>query len=731
MKKLLILLFVIAVQGNAIAQSPSIGGYNVYYGILHNHTTVSDGTGTQDDAYHYARYTAGLDFFSTADHHNYIEESEWEEIRATSDKYNEDGVFTALWGFEWTGSSHVTVTNTEDYPGISPDPAGSLEQLYAWLDARNGVAFFNHPNRGDGKSFEGFVSRPCSKVVGMELFNSMDDFSVHYYNDGYWPDDGGLGHFDEALTRGWRIGAAGSDDNHAATWGTRTGYRLAILSDHLTRADLLEAMRARRFYSTLDKNIALSFKIDSSEMGSIVPAEPHDIHILATDGDGESFTRVMIFRNGFEFNTWDIDTNDVNLSLPVSTVSNEYYYIKVTQADGDEAISSPIFIKGELFNAKPSCSLTSPLNGTHFEAPRVVTITAEASDEDGSVVSVEFFAEDISLGSDTVAPYSMEFTIPANNAYKITAKVTDDNGLWVISAPIVFTVGVFSRTETSRISDGMSDVEEDPADGSIYAGSSDIELVYDNGNQIIGLRFSGLNIPPGETIDSAFIQFTVDEVSSGACALSIRGHNDDNSTPFTTMAKNVSSRVTTSAEVTWEPPVWLTVGMAGEDQKTPDLSPIIQEIVNRPGYTQSSAISIIITGSGERVAEAYEGEAGSAALMTVSYTFGNESTTEVPAADNTRFRIYPNPVTDGKLSIETVAIETVAMGTVAMGTDAEMTGGSGRTYVTITDLAGRVCYRAQLTESHAVLELNGIDPGLYIFNLRDGDQVYSHKLIVE
>ena len=202
-----------------IAQSPVIGGYNVYYGILHNHTNVSDGTGTQDEAYHYARYTAGLDFFSTADHHNYIVESEWAEIRAASDKYNEDGVFTAFWGFEWTGSSHVTVTNTEDYPGISPDPAGTLEQLYGWLDARNGVAFFNHPNRGEGKSFEGFVSRPCSKVVGMELYNSTDDFSMHYYNDGYWPDDGGLSHFDEALTRGWRIGAAGSDDNHARYLG--------------------------------------------------------------------------------------------------------------------------------------------------------------------------------------------------------------------------------------------------------------------------------------------------------------------------------------------------------------------------------------------------------------------------------------------------------------------------------------------------------------------------------
>ena len=257
--------------------------------------TVSDGKGTDDEAYYYARYTAGLDFFSTANHVNAIEESEWADIRAASDKYNEDGVFTAFWGFEFSSSGHITVINTEDYTEISDPPAYTFLELCTWLESRDGVAFFNHPNRGDGKVFGGFASEPTDKIVGMELFNSMDDFSVHYYNDGYWPDDGGLCHFDEANSRGWRIGAAGSDDNHSATWGTRTDYRLAILSEHLTRADLLEAMRARRFYSTLDKNIALSFKMDSLEMGSIISGEPHDIHILATDGDGESFTRAVSY----------------------------------------------------------------------------------------------------------------------------------------------------------------------------------------------------------------------------------------------------------------------------------------------------------------------------------------------------------------------------------------------------------------------------------------------------
>jgi hypothetical protein len=119
------------------------------------------------------------------------------------------------------------------------------------------LAFFNHPARGAGVRFEGFATTPTDKIVGMELFNKSDGFDVYYYNDGFYPNDGNLGHYDEANIRGWRIGAAGNDDNHGGTWGTRTDFRTAILSENLTRADLLEAMQERRFYSTLDKNNAL------------------------------------------------------------------------------------------------------------------------------------------------------------------------------------------------------------------------------------------------------------------------------------------------------------------------------------------------------------------------------------------------------------------------------------------------------------------------------------------
>ena len=438
MKKAIYFLLCLSFMISVKAQHPNIGGYNVYYGHFHNHTTVSDGTGTDDEAYNYARNVAGLDFFSTANHETYIVEAEWAAIKAAADKYNEDGVFTTFRGFEVSINGHVSVINTEDYPSISEDPAGDLVQLSAWLEARNGLAFFNHPNRGEGKVFGGFTSTPCYKFVGMELWNSTADYSMHYYNDGFWPDDGGLNHFSEANSRGWKIGAGGSDDNHAGTWGTRSDYRMAILAENLTRSDIFTALEARRFFSTLDKNIALSFKLDTNEMGSTIEGGDYDVHIQAMDMDEESFTKVMLFRNGFEMNTWDIDTQAVDLTLPLTAFSNEFFYVKVTQADGDEAISSPVFITGGIFNIAPTCSLAAPENGTHFDDPQSVTIIAEASDADGSVASVEFFVNGDPVSTDTVAPYSMEYVVPANGSYEITARATDEHGTRTTSSSHFF-----------------------------------------------------------------------------------------------------------------------------------------------------------------------------------------------------------------------------------------------------------------------------------------------------
>jgi hypothetical protein len=82
--------------------------------------------------------------------------------------------------------------------------------------------------------------------------------------------------------------------------------------------------------------------------------------------------------------------------------------------------------------------------------------------------------------------------------------------------------------------------------------------------------------------------------------------------------RNVTSRPRTAAAASWSPAAW-TAGQAGADQRTPDLSSVVQEIINRPGWASGNALALIITGSGRRTAVAHNGSATTAPLRYIEY----------------------------------------------------------------------------------------------------------------
>jgi hypothetical protein len=165
------------------------------------------------------------------------------------------------------------------------------------------------------------------------------------------------------------------------------------------------------------------------------------------------------------------------------------------------------------------------------------------------------------------------------------------------------------------------DAEENSA-GRVSTRSSDLELTYDRSYQTVGMRFGGTAIPVGATIVNAYIQFQTDETQSVATSLTIQGEDADNAGSFLRLTGNISSRPRTAAAVSWSPPAWTTAGEAGPDQRTPNIASVIQEIVNRPGWSSENAMVLIITGTGERVAESYDGNSAAAPLLHVEFTPG-------------------------------------------------------------------------------------------------------------
>lgn len=153
---------------------------------------------------------------------------------------------------------------------------------------------------------------------------------------------------------------------------------------------------------------------------------------------------------------------------------------------------------------------------------------------------------------------------------------------------------------------GTDDAEERVSSGeSIPTASSDLEMTVDGTDgQRVGVRFTDLAIPAGARITKTSIGFTAAAGSSDAVSMSVAGHQMDSTPTFTTATNDIADRpLTTARLLDWEPGPW----KAGRRYSTPDLSAVVQELVNRPGWASGNAMAFIVTGPstyGTRTAEA-------------------------------------------------------------------------------------------------------------------------------
>ncbi len=174
---------------------------------------------------------------------------------------------------------------------------------------------------------------------------------------------------------------------------------------------------------------------------------------------------------------------------------------------------------------------------------------------------------------------------------------------------------------TLKILNWADDAEQRLSTGKTYRGSSDLEMIDDsgsNGEQIVGLRYQNATIPQGATITRAYIQFTTDETQSETTTLSIRAEASDNAVRFRYQVDNLSSRSTTNAVLEWQNvPAWTFIH---ETQQTPDFPSVIQEVIDRPGWVSGNALVLLITGSGHRTAESYDGSSKLAPVLHIEYT---------------------------------------------------------------------------------------------------------------
>ena len=232
------------------------------------------------------------------------------------------------------------------------------------------------------------------------------------------------------------------------------------------------------------------------------------------------------------------------------------------------------------------------------------------------------------------------------------------------TAPMMTTFAASSSTPTifeARVATAGDDIEQ-RVSGGISSNVSDLDMGVDGTSaQILGLRYTGIDIPQGAIITSAYIQFAADEVETGAASLLIEGEDVDDAAAFANIKFNVSSRARTGASVAWDVAPWTTEGEAGLAQRTPDLSAIIQEIINRSGWAALNDIAFLISGTGTRTATSFEGNAATAPLLHIEYYL---PTTSNPVVFNN-----PADVDGATNQIAELAIAGTKVGITASASD--------------------------------------------------------------
>lgn len=334
----------------------------LYFGDIHGHSRFSDGTGTPEDYYLFAREVSGLDIAALTDHADYgviqIKGNVWQRIKDAANNMYSPGRFVTFLGFEWTnwtyGHRNVYYRDGEGpvFRSIDPD-CNTPEKLWKHISPYEAMTAAHHV--GGGPVAVDWSIPPGSKEWLVEIC------SIHGSSE-YYGCEAGIyrpqqGHFvRDALSRGYKLGIIASGDTHDGHPGQRSinarvSGLVGVYAAELTREAVWQAFQKRRVYGTSGAKIILNFRVCDSPMGSEVNwpkskgAVPIGLRAVCCD----TIKNIEIIRNGVPiFMEKGEKINGVFAALLIEDSEplegTSWYYARVLQEDGHMAWSSPVWV---------------------------------------------------------------------------------------------------------------------------------------------------------------------------------------------------------------------------------------------------------------------------------------------------------------------------------------------------------------------------------------------------
>ena len=381
----------------------------IFFGSLHSHTKYSDGSGTPADAFARARDQGKMDFLAVTEHNHDAAEAgisngdprkdgiliatqpslyngtDPNSLLSAARTFTTDGSFIAIAGQEFSTISSGNHTNVFEVADVIDVAKGDYKSLYdTWLPQHPDslgeapLAQFNHPDVHEdlttnkptqrendygyddfNKSFNELRKHSEKNVSLIEIVSgpalsdgtNLPITSNNRHEKDYW----------FYLNEGFRLAPTANQDNHFFTWGTITRARTAVLADHLTKADILHALKARHVYATEDQNLQVRFTINNQQMGDVIRTpQPLDlsINVEIVDPDEPNATYTLeLYRDevGGDVIQDPIDQKELEGDGTVNFDGQRYesgtifFFIKVSQrgTGGQEefAWTAPIWIE--------------------------------------------------------------------------------------------------------------------------------------------------------------------------------------------------------------------------------------------------------------------------------------------------------------------------------------------------------------------------------------------------
>lgn len=301
--------------------------------------------GTPGD--HFARAKAAhYDFYTTTDHSQ--EETfspagpknpAWVQLHQQAAAAT-DATFVALPGYEHSenngpdGKGHLNVINSAEYLNALA-PGVDLQTLYRWLPkvppagAGPVVAIFNHPS---AKQYNDWAFRDdavTDVITMLEVINSNKN--IHYAA------------FLAALDHGWKVSPVCGNDNHGFTGIAKHTSRTFVLAKAKTQAAILDAMKHRRTYASLEQNLQCRYTVNGAIMGSTLNRpDSLEFNIAISDPDAnepkDKITKIdIVTEAGAVVQTFTpTPAHAVSWKVTLRDATKKYYFVRVWNAGGGD-----------------------------------------------------------------------------------------------------------------------------------------------------------------------------------------------------------------------------------------------------------------------------------------------------------------------------------------------------------------------------------------------------------